>query len=235
LHLPPGANSLAAVLAAGRLPLRALMGAAKMVYLASVLPGLAADGHRVLLFSQWTTILDIVEHLLRHLHLPYTRLDGTTPVPERQVLIDAFSAPTSPLRVFLLSTRAGGLGINLTAADTVLLYDSDLNPHVDAQAVDRAHRIGQTRPVTVTRLLASATVDDVIHRIAARKSDLAEAFAASLAAVEPAGAGAGGGAAARGGSGEGAAADGDGDGDDGAPAPTVRIADLLSSALAAWA
>ena len=232
LHLPSGANSQAAVLAAGRLPLRALMGAAKMVYLASVLPGLAADGHRVLLFSQWTTILDIVEHLLRHLHLPYTRLDGTTPVPERQVLIDAFSAPTSPLRVFLLSTRAGGLGINLTAADTVLLYDSDLNPHVDAQAVDRAHRIGQTRPVTVTRLLASATVDDVIHRIAARKSDLAEAFAASLAAVEPAG-----GAAARGGSGEGAAtaADGDGDGDDGAPAPTVRIADLLSSALAAWA
>jgi SWI/SNF-related matrix-associated actin-dependent regulator 1 of chromatin subfamily A len=113
-------------------------------------------------------ILDLLEEVLqRVLGLAYLRLDGSTPVAERQRLIDVFSSDAS-IGVFLLSTKAGGLGINLTSADTVILHDIDVNPFNDAQAVDRAHRLGQTRPVTVSRLVAAGTVDEHIARIAER-------------------------------------------------------------------
>jgi hypothetical protein len=283
-----------AFLRSQRLPLSSLFDCCKMAHLARVLPSLVAGGHRILIFSQWTTILDLVQDACDALRIRCLRLDGSTAVGERQALIDAFNAgaataaaaeaaetaraaaaaahttaaaaraPTGAVDgssamavdglaeagvgaglrspgarssrateavrgaalstgkgkaarsraaaaassgsskrdsngshnaghqqpqqqthgppyypVFLLSTRAGGLGLNLTAADTVIVYDSDLNPHVDAQAVDRAHRIGQTRPVRVFRLVTAGTVDESICAIAARKSQLDAALSLS--------------------------------------------------------
>lgn len=106
------------------------------------LPELVAAGHRVLIFSQWTKLLDVLEILMTALSLGYLRLDGSTPVAERQDLINTFNLDLSK-QVFLLSTRAGGLGINLTSADTVIMHDLDFNPVNDRQAEDRCHRIGQ--------------------------------------------------------------------------------------------
>jgi len=146
-------------------------------------------------------------------------------VADRQRLIDAFDAGgrggRGYLPVFLLSTRAGGLGLNLTAADTVVLFDSDLNPHVDAQAVDRAHRIGQTRPVRVLRLVTAGTADETVVAIAARKTHLDEALRLSSPAARRA---------------AGAADDGDADdADDAGVAPDAAkgtsVAAMLLSAL----
>lgn len=169
------------------LPRDAMLDGAKVQWLAGQLPLLLDASHagyatrKVLLFSQWTKVLDILGALLEHeWRIEYARLDGSTPVADRQGIIDRFTADDS-VRVFLLSTRAGGLGLNLVAADTVIVYDEDLNPHVDAQAVDRAHRMGQTRPVSVLRLMTANTTDEVIHRIAARKAQLDAAFRASSA------------------------------------------------------
>ena len=106
------------------------------------------------LIWQWTTVLDMLGLLLEHLSISHLRLDGSTSVADRQELVDAFNADAS-IGVFILSTRAGGLGINLTAADTVIIHDCDFNPAQDRQAMDRAHRIGQTRPVRLIRLAVS--------------------------------------------------------------------------------
>lgn len=111
----------------------ALYDSPKMVYLREQLPLLQADGHRVLVFSQWTRIMDLLEVLLEDMGLAYLRLDGSTPVKVRQELIDTFNEDSS-ITIFLLSTKAGGLGINLTAADTVILHDLDFNPENDRQA-----------------------------------------------------------------------------------------------------
>jgi len=145
----------------------------KMQRLRELLPRLAAEGHRMLIFSQWTRLLDLLEILCGALDMAFLRLDGSTSVRERQELIDTFT--TSDIPVFLLSTRAGGLGINLTAADTVILHDPDFNPENDRQAEDRCHRIGQTKPVRIIRLVTRDTVDNDIFDMGQRKSKLSRA------------------------------------------------------------
>lgn len=121
------------------------------------------SNHRVLLFSQFKSQLDLLAlYLDTHLNIPPARIDGSVPAADRQDQIRAFNDPESPCRVFLLSTRAGGQGINLAAADTVILFDSDWNPQQDLQAQDRAHRIGQRRNVVVYRLATRGTVEEVL-------------------------------------------------------------------------
>lgn len=155
-----------------RLPDDAVWDSCKARALRELLPASIAAGDRFLIFSQWTTILDVLEEVLRRLGLDFLRLDGGTPVPERQVLVDAFNARDSRVKVFLLSTRAGGLGLNLTAANVVVLHDLDFNPAVDAQAADRAHRIGQTKEVRVVRLVTQYSVDEIIDEVQRRKTTL---------------------------------------------------------------
>ena len=111
--------------------------AGKMTLLHHMLPRLKEEGHRVLIFSQMTRVLDLLEDYLSLQNWPFCRLDGSTSQYERQQLIDQFNAPNSPHFCFLLSTRAGGLGLNLQTADTVVIFDSDWNPHQDLQAQDR--------------------------------------------------------------------------------------------------
>lgn len=169
----PAGVSDRALLRACRLPLSSVLAGSKALWLAERLPALLAEGHRVLIFSVWTSVLDILEVLIgQALGLGYIRLDGSTKVEDRQGLIDAFQAPDSEHRIFLLSTKAGGLGLTLTAADTVVVHDLSFNPQDDAQAVDRAHRLGQTRPVTVMRLVTAGTVDEGVYRLAASKTAL---------------------------------------------------------------
>lgn len=136
--------------------------AGKLVVLDKLLPKLQAQNSRVLIFSQMTRLLDILEDYLLMRGYDYRRIDGSTQSLDREKSIDDFNAPDSPVFVFLLSTRAGGLGINLATADTVVLYDSDWNPQVDLQAQDRAHRIGQTKPVTVFRFVTDGSIEEKI-------------------------------------------------------------------------
>ena len=143
-----------------------ILNSAKFKWLKSNLPPLINNGHRILLFSQWTSIMDVMEELLQELGYMYLRLDGQTNVQERQEIIDTFNAQGSIYKIFMLSTRAGGLGINLTSADTVILHDIDFNPQIDRQAVDRVHRIGQLKPVQVFRLICKGTVDEKILELA---------------------------------------------------------------------
>ncbi len=131
-----------------------------------------ADGHKALVFSQWTSLLDLVEPGLRERAIAFTRLDGST--RDRGAIVDGFQAADGP-PVMLLSLRAGGTGLNLTAADHVFLLDPWWNPAVEAQAADRAHRIGQERPVVVHRLIARGTVEEGILALHARKRALADA------------------------------------------------------------
>ncbi|XP_026680784.1 helicase SWR1 [Diaphorina citri] len=122
----------------------------KLQSLDVILRKLKAGGHRVLIFTQMTRMLDVLEAFLNfHGHI-YLRLDGTTKVDQRQVLMERFNMDAR-IFCFILSTRSGGVGINLTGADTVVFYDSDWNPTMDAQAQDRCHRIGQTRDVHIYR------------------------------------------------------------------------------------
>ncbi|XP_067850488.1 SWI/SNF-related matrix-associated actin-dependent regulator of chromatin subfamily A member 5 isoform X1 [Heptranchias perlo] len=134
----------------------------KMVVLDKLLPKVKEQGSRVLIFSQMTRVLDILEDYCMWRNYEYCRLDGQTPHEERQDSISAFNSPGSSKFVFMLSTRAGGLGINLATADVVILYDSDWNPQVDLQAMDRAHRIGQTKTVRVFRFITENTVEERI-------------------------------------------------------------------------
>ncbi|EMP28267.1 SWI/SNF-related matrix-associated actin-dependent regulator of chromatin subfamily A member 5, partial [Chelonia mydas] len=134
----------------------------KMVVLDKLLPKLKEQGSRVLIFSQMTRVLDILEDYCMWRNYEYCRLDGQTPHDERQDSINAYNEPDSSKFVFMLSTRAGGLGINLATADVVILYDSDWNPQVDLQAMDRAHRIGQTKTVRVFRFITDNTVEERI-------------------------------------------------------------------------
>jgi SNF2 family DNA or RNA helicase len=131
-----------------------------------------ADGHKALVFSQWTSLLDRVEPGLRERGIPWLRLDGST--RDRGAVVDRFQAEGSE-PVMLLSLKAGGTGLNLTAADHVFLLDPWWNPAVEAQAADRAHRIGQERPVVLHRLIALDTVEEGILRLHARKRALANA------------------------------------------------------------
>ncbi|KAF8713998.1 hypothetical protein HU200_027988 [Digitaria exilis] len=133
---------------------------------------LLAKKHKVLVFSQWTKVLDIIEYYLETKGLDVCRIDGNVKLEERRRQIAEFNDSNSSMNIFILSTRAGGLGINLTSADTCILYDSDWNPQMDLQAMDRCHRIGQTRPVHVYRLATSHSVDGRIIKRAFEKLKL---------------------------------------------------------------
>eukprot|EP01035_Chromulina_nebulosa_P022332 gene22332-28920_t len=123
-----------------------------------MLEKLRSEKHKVLIFSQMTELLNILEDYITYKGYEYCRLDGDTKMDDKQLAIDSFNSNPS-IFVFLLSTRAGGLGINLTSADTVVLFDSDWNPHQDSQAQDRCHRFGQTRPVAIYRLISLASIE----------------------------------------------------------------------------
>ena len=143
--------------------------AGKLTLLNKLLPKLREQGSRVLIFSQMTRMLDILEDYMRLKAYQYCRIDGSTSGDMRDEAMDSFNKPGSEKFCFLLSTRAGGLGINLQTADTVILYDSDWNPQVDLQAMDRAHRIGQTKEVRVFRFVSEGTVEEKIVERADRK------------------------------------------------------------------
>lgn len=145
---------------------------AKLGFLNLILPKLKEGGHRVLLFSQFLGMLDIVEDFLDGIGLKHTRLDGAVSTQERQKRIDAYNAPKSELFAFLLSTRAGGVGINLASADTVIILDPDFNPHQDLQALSRAHRIGQQKKVLVFHLMTRDTAEEKIMQLGKKKLSL---------------------------------------------------------------
>jgi ATP-dependent helicase STH1/SNF2 len=146
--------------------------AGKFELLDRILPKFHVTGHRVLMFFQMTQIMNIMEDYLRLRGMLYLRLDGATKADDRSELLRLFNAPNSPYFCFLLSTRAGGLGLNLQTADTVIIYDSDWNPHQDLQAQDRAHRIGQKNEVRILRLITSNSVEEKILERANYKLDM---------------------------------------------------------------
>lgn len=146
--------------------------AGKFELLDRILPKYRRTGHRVLMFFQMTAIMDIMEDFLRLRGIMFLRLDGTTKSDDRSDLLRDFNSQDSPYDIFLLSTRAGGLGLNLQTADTVIIYDSDWNPHQDLQAQDRAHRIGQKNEVRILRLISSSSVEEKILERAKFKLDM---------------------------------------------------------------
>ncbi|CAH8356594.1 unnamed protein product [Eruca vesicaria subsp. sativa] len=141
----------------------------KFELLDRLLPKLHKAGHRVLLFSQMTRLIDVLEIYLKLNDFKFLRLDGTTKTDQRGLLLKQFNEPDSPYFMFLLSTRAGGLGLNLQSADTVIIFDSDWNPQMDQQAEDRAHRIGQKKEVRVFVLVSVGSVEEVILERAKQK------------------------------------------------------------------
>jgi superfamily II DNA or RNA helicase len=141
----------------------------KLQLLELLLPKLQERGHRVLIFSQFLDMLDMVEDFMDGMQLRYQRLDGTVSSLNKQKRIDEFNAPDSSLFAFLLSTRAGGVGINLASADTVIILDPDFNPHQDIQALSRAHRIGQRKKVLCFQLVTRASAEERIMQIGRRK------------------------------------------------------------------
>lgn len=143
----------------------------KLAKLDELLRELKAGGHRVLLYFQMTRMIDLMEEYLTYRNYKYCRLDGSTKLEDRRDTVADFQQHPE-IFVFLLSTRAGGLGINLTAADTVIFYDSDWNPTIDSQAMDRAHRLGQTRQVTVYRLITRGTIEERIRKRALQKEEV---------------------------------------------------------------
>ena len=135
-----------------------------------MLKKLEAQGHRVLIFSQMTRVLDLLEDFMEGHGWRYERLDGTITGMVRQAAIDRYNQPNSGIFAFLLSTRAGGLGINLATADTVFIYDSDWNPHNDIQAFSRAHRIGQQNKVMIYRFVTRSSVEERITQVSNNSS-----------------------------------------------------------------
>ncbi|XP_015590348.1 chromodomain-helicase-DNA-binding protein Mi-2 homolog isoform X4 [Cephus cinctus] len=169
-YLFPAASQEAPTGPNGNYETSALIKAAgKLVLLSKMLKKLRDDGHRVLIFSQMTKMLDILEDYLEGEGYKYERIDGNITGAQRQEAIDRFNAPGAQQFVFLLSTRAGGLGINLATADTVIIYDSDWNPHNDIQAFSRAHRIGQANKVMIYRFVTRNSVEERVTQVAKRK------------------------------------------------------------------
>ena len=148
---------------------RIIKNSGKVILLDKLLQKLHPQGHRVLIFSQMTRMLDILEDYCWLRRWEYCRIDGSTSTADRDEAMETYNAPGSSKFIFMLSTRAGGLGINLATADTVVLYDSDWNPQMDLQAVDRAHRIGQTKPVMIYRFMTEGTVEEKIIERAQKK------------------------------------------------------------------
>jgi SNF2 family DNA or RNA helicase len=147
-------------------------GSAKVDLLVETLDEVVAEGHKALVFSQWTSLLDLVEPELKAAGIPFIRLDGST--NDREAVVQKFQSKGGP-PVFLLSLKAGGVGLNLTAADHVFLLDPWWNPAVEEQAADRAHRIGQDKPVMVYRMVTEDSVEERILELQERKRALAEA------------------------------------------------------------
>ena len=145
----------------------------KLQTLSILLRQLFSETHRVLIFTQMTRMLDILENFLNYHGYKYLRLDGSTSIEQRQALMERFNNDKR-IFCFILSTRSGGIGVNLTGADTVIFYDSDWNPTMDAQAQDRCHRIGQTRDVNIYRLISEKTVEENILKKANQKRLLSE-------------------------------------------------------------
>jgi len=143
--------------------------AGKMVMLDKILVRMKRQGSRVLIFSQMSRVLDILEDYCVFRNHKYCRIDGSTAHEDRIAAIDDYNKPGSEKFIFLLTTRAGGLGINLTSADIVVLYDSDWNPQADLQAMDRAHRIGQTKQVVVFRFVTENAIEEKVLERAAQK------------------------------------------------------------------
>jgi chromodomain-helicase-DNA-binding protein 7 len=148
----------------------------KMVLIDKLLPRLKSQNKKVLIFSQFTQMLNILEEFLSHSGYKYERLDGSIKATDRQAAIERFNAVEHERDVFLLSTRAGGLGINLTSAQVVIIFDSDWNPQNDVQATARAHRIGQTQEVQVYRLITARTYEAEMFERASRKLGLDQAL-----------------------------------------------------------
>lgn len=141
----------------------------KLIVLDKLLARMKAQGSRVLIFSQMSRMLDILEDYCSFREYEYCRIDGSTDHEDRIAAIDDYNRPDSDKFIFLLTTRAGGLGINLTSADIVVLYDSDWNPQADLQAMDRAHRIGQTKQVVVFRFVTENAIEEKVLERAAQK------------------------------------------------------------------
>lgn len=169
-YLFPGAAAEAAKLGNGIYEVNALTkSCGKLILMQKMMRQLYDQGHRVLIFSQMTKMLDILEDFLEGENYKYERIDGSITGSLRQEAIDRFNAPGAQQFCFLLSTRAGGLGINLATADTVIIYDSDWNPHNDIQAFSRAHRIGQANKVMIYRFVTRASVEERITQVAKKK------------------------------------------------------------------
>jgi superfamily II DNA or RNA helicase len=156
---------------------RKVKGSAKLERLMEIVPELVDEGRRILLFSQFTSMLALIEAELQAHNIPYVQLTGDT--ADRASPVRAFQSGKAP--VFLLSLKAGGTGLNLTAADTVIHYDPWWNPAVEAQATDRAYRIGQDKPVFVYKLIVEEGIEAAIEQLKARKAALAEALFAGSA------------------------------------------------------
>jgi hypothetical protein len=148
-----------------------ILDSGKLHKLDKLLEQLKAEGHRCLIYFQMTRMIDLMEEYISYKQYKYMRLDGSSKISDRRDMVTDWQ--TRPeIFIFLLSTRAGGLGINLTAADTVIFYDSDWNPTVDQQAMDRAHRLGQTKQVTVYRLITKGTIEERILMRAKQKDEV---------------------------------------------------------------
>ncbi|KAH0552980.1 putative DNA helicase ino80, partial [Trichoglossum hirsutum] len=155
----------------------------KLARLDQLLRELKEGGHRVLLYFQMTKMIDLMEEYLTYRNYKYLRLDGSTKLEDRRDTVHDFQ--TRPeIFIFLLSTRAGGLGINLTSADTVIFYDSDWNPTIDSQAMDRAHRLGQTKQVTVYRMITRGTIEERIRKRALQKEEVQRVVISGGAGVD---------------------------------------------------
>ncbi len=168
-----------AALVPGHDHLRAAV-SSKVALLLGTLETIIAEGHKALIFSQWTSLLDLIQIPLDESHIEYIRIDGGT--RDRQHVVDKFQSEGGP-PVLLISLKAGGTGLNLTAADHVFLMDPWWNPAVEDQAADRAHRIGQTRPVLVHKLVARDTVEEAVLQLQDKKRALAEAALGNASTV----------------------------------------------------
>ncbi|KAJ7327131.1 hypothetical protein JRQ81_016890 [Phrynocephalus forsythii] len=166
-----------------KLEMDLILDSGKFKTLTHILSEFKEKGDRVVLFSQFTMMLDILEVLLKHEQHRYLRLDGKTQIADRIHLIDEFNSDMD-IFVFLLSTKAGGLGINLTSANVVILHDIDCNPYNDKQAEDRCHRVGQTREVKVIKLISKGTIEESMLRISQQKLKLEQDMTAAEAGEE---------------------------------------------------
>lgn len=156
---------------------------AKLELLSDMLPALVAEGRRILVFSQFTEMLALIAEQLNILDLPYLSLTGKTPASQRGTVVAQFQNKTAP--IFLISLKAGGVGLNLTAADTVIHMDPWWNPAVEEQATSRAHRIGQEQAVFVYKLVVEGSIEERILELQARKAALAEGILGNDAALAP--------------------------------------------------